>query len=194
LLPFRSSRPDPTDGPRVLRVDDSAGTDAVEALASDPTRAVYEALVAEARTASEVAEATDTSIQNARYHLGKLEAAELITVADTWYSEQGNEMKVYAPADESLVVVAGTEETTTTLRDSLAELLGALGAVAIGGVVVEALFGRQHVAYLRRGPSLLPPWVPLPDLSGLASPGVVFVAGGLTALLALVLWSRLASR
>jgi hypothetical protein len=61
-------------------------------------------------------------------------------VVDTAYSEKGREMNVYAPTDRPLVVYAGKEEETSGLRAALSRLLGAVGALALGSVVVEALF------------------------------------------------------
>ncbi|NIU66678.1 MAG: ArsR family transcriptional regulator, partial [Actinobacteria bacterium] len=67
--------------------------------------------------------------QNAQYHLGRLEDAGAVEVVDTVYSEKGREMKVYAPADEPLVVVAGGESETSSLRAAITTLLAGVGAV-----------------------------------------------------------------
>ncbi|RLM83656.1 ArsR family transcriptional regulator, partial [Halobellus sp. Atlit-38R] len=54
--------------------------------------------------ASDIAEAADTSVQNARYHLEHLCEADLVETVDTWYSKKGTEMTVYALSVEELVI------------------------------------------------------------------------------------------
>ena len=75
-----------------------------EALASDTARAIVDRLSAGPATASEIATAVDTSVQNAGYHLDRLEDAGVVTEADVWYSARGTEMSVYAPRVEEVVV------------------------------------------------------------------------------------------
>lgn len=83
-----------------------------EALASDTARAIIKRLSASPATASEVATAVDTSVQNAGYHLGRLEDAGVVAEADVWYSARGKEMSVYAPRVEEVVVrVPGVTDT-----------------------------------------------------------------------------------
>jgi DNA-binding transcriptional ArsR family regulator len=172
-------------------IDDPSGTEVLEALASETTREVFAAIHAEARTASELSEAVDTSLQNVKYHIDKLCEADLVEVADTWYSEQGNEMNVYAPTSESLVLFAGPDETATSLRELLTRLVGSIGALAIGGLAVEKLVG-GGATYTVGGRPSLPGWLPLIEVGGLLSPGVLFVLGGVVVLLALFLPSLLA--
>jgi predicted ArsR family transcriptional regulator len=61
------------------------------------------------KTASEVADTVDTSLQNVNYHLNNLTDCNLIEVADTLYSDQGKEMKVYSPTSEALVLFASDD-------------------------------------------------------------------------------------
>ncbi|RBI63264.1 ArsR family transcriptional regulator [halophilic archaeon] len=147
LLPS-SSDAEPTQGgdPRVLGVDSDDADDLLGALSSDTARALLSELHDDPATASELSERVDTSLQNAQYHLGNLEEADLIESVDTIYSEKGREMKVYAPADQPLVLFAGREEQTTGLKDALSRVLGivvALGAVsaAVQYAFQEHLFG-----------------------------------------------------
>ncbi|MDZ5811631.1 winged helix-turn-helix transcriptional regulator, partial [Halorubrum sp. AD140] len=52
----------------------------------------------------EIAKSVDQSVQNVSYHLERLCDADLIAPIETWYSEKGREMTVYALAIEQLVV------------------------------------------------------------------------------------------
>jgi len=111
LFPIRRSV-DLEDGrePRLVELDEEIADEVFEALSSTTTRRIFSQLHDEPHTASELSDLTGTSVQNVQYHLGKLQDADLVEVVDTWFSERGTEMKVYAPSDESLVVFAGGEE------------------------------------------------------------------------------------
>ncbi|SEA12195.1 DNA-binding transcriptional regulator, ArsR family [Haloplanus vescus] len=138
LLP---SRPDAAAAeeadPRVIGLDSEDADDLLSALSSDTAREVLATLHDEPDTPANVADSVDTSLQNAQYHLGNLEDAGLIEVADTVYSEKGREMKRYAPADRPLVVFAGSEEESEGLQSALTNLLGALGLLGIGSLLVQ---------------------------------------------------------
>jgi DNA-binding transcriptional ArsR family regulator len=99
--------------PRLVDLDEETADEVFEALSSRTTREIFLELHRQPQTASDLAEVTDTSVQNVQYHLEKLTDADLVEVVDTWYSERGSEMKVYAPEDESLVLFAGRDKHST---------------------------------------------------------------------------------
>ncbi len=136
LLPSSSDVEPPSGGtPRILGVDSDDADDLLGALSSDTARGLLSELHDQPATASELSDRADTSLQNAQYHLKKLEDADLITAVDTIYSEKGREMKVYAPSDGPLILFAGREEQTTGLKDALSRVLGVavlLGVVSAG--------------------------------------------------------------
>jgi len=138
LLP---SRPDATAAeeadPRVIGLDSEDADDLLSALSSDTAREVLATLHEEPDTPANVADRVDTSLQNAQYHLGNLEDAGLIEVADTVYSEKGREMNRYAPADRPLVVFAGPEEESRGLQSALKNLLGAVGILGVASLLVQ---------------------------------------------------------
>ena len=142
LLP---SSPDPGVGddgdPRVIGVDSEDAADLLSALQSDTARAILTALYDDPGTPSNLAERADTSIQNVRYHLQKLEAADLVEVGDTVYSEKGREMNVYVPVSGPLVVFAGNDDEAPGLEAALSRLLGALGALGLSSLLIQRLFG-----------------------------------------------------
>jgi len=130
LLPIQGDTEVPDAGPRVVDLEGEDADAVFSALSSDTARDIYRTLQEEPHAPSEIAEAADTSIQNVRYHLDNLEQAGLIEVVDTWYSSRGNEMSVYAPTSDALVLASG-EEQTSRLRTAISRL--------VGGVVVLAL-------------------------------------------------------
>lgn len=142
LLPSRpdTSAAEETD-PRVVGLDNEDADDLLSALSSDTAREVLAALHDDPDTPSGVAERVDTTLQNAQYHLGNLDDADLIEEIDTIYSEKGREMSVYAPADRPLVVFAGSGDESAGLEDALKSLLGAVGVLGLASIAVQWRFG-----------------------------------------------------
>lgn len=140
LLPSIPDTSGANDGePRVVGIDSEEADDVLAALSSNTARQLLTALHDEPGTPSDLADRVDTSLQNAQYHLGNLEDADVVRVIDTAYSAKGREMSVYGPTDQPLVVFAGTEEKETGLRAALSRLIGGLGAVAGASLLVQAL-------------------------------------------------------
>jgi len=140
LLPSEPDTEPPDAGPRVIGVDSEDAEDVLTALSSGTARELLSALHEDPAPPSRLAEEVDTSLQNAQYHLEKLEAAGAVEVVDTAYSEKGREMDVYAPADQPLVIFAG-DGGESTLRSALSRLLGSVGVLAVASLAVQALVG-----------------------------------------------------
>ncbi|KDE60519.1 ArsR family transcriptional regulator [Halostagnicola sp. A56] len=143
LFPLRSDAQSAGDEPRVVDLEDEDADAVFGALSSSTAREIYSRLAEEPGTPSDVAEAVDSSIQNVRYHLEKLEDAGLVEVVDTWYSSRGNEMSVYATADGPLIVTSD-ESTASKVRTALSRFLGGVGALAAGSLLVQ--YGLQQYA------------------------------------------------
>ena len=140
LLP---STPDITadSEPRVVGLDSDEADDLMAALSSETARQVLSELHEEPAPPGELADRVDTSLQNAQYHLEKLEDAGAIEVVGTAYSEKGREMSVYGPADSPLVIFAGEEERASGLKSAVSRLFGGVLALAVGAVAVQTAFG-----------------------------------------------------
>lgn len=95
-------------------VNDDEPTDVLQTLTSDTAQEILATLGDEPGTASDVADAVDTSLQNARYHLKRLSEADLVDTVDTWYSGKGREMTVYALTVEELVIRLGGGQPQTS--------------------------------------------------------------------------------
>lgn len=142
LLPSTSDLTRAPDAePRVIGVDSDEADDMLSALSSDTARRMLQAFHDEPATPSKMADRLGTSLQNVQYHLGKLEAAKLVTVVDTVYSEKGREMNVYAPSDRPLVVYAGQEKDTFGLKQALSRLLGGVAILGVFSLLVQAWLG-----------------------------------------------------
>lgn len=73
-------------------------------LSSTTARAIVATLEKEPKPASEIARAVGTSLQNTCYHLDRLVEGDLVEPTQTWYSEKGREMTVYALRTQELVI------------------------------------------------------------------------------------------
>jgi DNA-binding transcriptional ArsR family regulator len=143
LLPSLSSSAPDDASPRVIGLDSADADDLIGALSSQTARRILAVLHEEPASASEIASQVDSSLQNVQYHLGRMEDAGLVEVFETVYSEKGREMKVYTPSDKPLVVVAARESETSSLRDALTRLLGAVGVLGLVSLLVQFLLGRR---------------------------------------------------
>ncbi|WP_276260310.1 ArsR/SmtB family transcription factor [Haloglomus litoreum] len=99
---------------------DDAG-DVVNALTSETARKLVDRIYTEPGTTSELADDVGTSLQNAQYHLERLEDAGVVEVVGTWYSKRGNDMDVYGPSSEPLVIVAGPLDGEAVVEEAAAE-------------------------------------------------------------------------
>ena len=190
----RSNESREPEEPEVIAIDDEEAGNAFAALSSETAREILSRLYDDPGTASEIAGDVDTSLQNANYHLTNLTEADLIEVRDVRYSDQGKEMRVYAPTNRALVLFAGEDLDRSSLFETVKRLLLPVGALAILSIAVNVLVRN----------ALLPSGTPVPtdtgvsfdstgietapvpslgELTGIGvSPGAIFFVGGLLAL------------
>lgn len=142
LLPSRGPETSTSqDGElQIVGVDEDVAS-VLDALSSETARDILNAVYDEPGTPSELADRLDMSIQKVSYHLEKLEAEELIAVAGSQYSEKGQEMTVYEPPEDPLVVFVGTPDRKRTLRSLVERLVPAIGLLTAASVMVQAVFG-----------------------------------------------------
>jgi len=147
LLPSRDPAVPDAD-PRVVAVDSEDADSVLSALSASTARELLAALHREPAPPGELADRVDTSLQNAQYHLEKLESAGAVEVVDTAYSEKGREMDVYAPANQPLVICAGDEGETSGVRNALTNFVGAIGLLAVASAVAQELLGPSVASLL----------------------------------------------
>jgi len=139
LLPSRLEVSPSPDEPKVLDIDGEGADAAFDALGSETAREVLATIYDEPRTPTEVRESVGTSLQNVHYHLDRLEEAGLIEPAGMGYSEKGNEMTVYGPASEAVVLFAGRDNDSSRLRNTLQRLFGLFFVVSLSTLVFAAV-------------------------------------------------------
>lgn len=123
LLPSNRSLSEETEGdPRLVDIVSDEADELISALSSTTARQLLAVLNEEPRTATELADELDTTLQTVQYHLSNLREAELIEVVDIWYSDRGTEMKVYAPTTDVITLFSG-ERSKRRLRDYLRQIL-----------------------------------------------------------------------
>lgn len=81
----------------------------IETLSSTTGRAIMALVTDEPRNPAAIADELDMSVQNAIYHLERLEECGLVEVVGTRYSCRGHEMDVYAPATGAIVIEVGDQ-------------------------------------------------------------------------------------
>lgn len=140
LLPRQESEPDYETAAQTLNLTGEDADTIFDALSSETSREVFEHLYESPSTPSELADELNTSSQNIHYHLGKLEAADLVESVDTVYSSRGVEIDVYAPTSEALVLVTGTESRTSQIKRLLTRFLGGVGILALASVAIQYWF------------------------------------------------------
>lgn len=160
----------------IVSLDEKQSSEVFEALASETTREILNAVYKSPKTASEIAEYTETSLQNAKYHLDKLLEADLILVADTWYSAQGNEMKVYTAKNQPLVIFAGDEHIKSIIDSLRTRLVGALGTLLIFGIAVNGIVeSESQMTLVSQGQESSSSTI----FNGVLSPGMFLFSGGM---------------
>ncbi|MFB6092244.1 MAG: ArsR/SmtB family transcription factor [Haloquadratum sp.] len=190
-LKDRTRPPEAT--PAVVDVADEDAGELVDALGSDTARRLVSELHRDPAPPSELARELDTSVQNVHYHLSNLKDAGVVESVGTRLSEKGNEMTVYGPAAEPIVLVGDASPTERdSLRRSLADWTTGLTALAFTSLAVQigaerfltgstaslfepASLGAADGNALLRGVHLL------------AEPGLLFFVGGLAVFLAVAL-------
>jgi len=151
LLPSERDVEERDGEPRVVGVDSDDADRLLAALSSATARNLLAAVHDDPATPSELADAVGTSLQNAQYHIEKLQGADLIEVRGTRYSEKGREMNVYGPTDRPLVLFAGSEDETQGVKSALTRTLGAVGVLAVASLAIQQLFGDGVSAPLSGG-------------------------------------------
>jgi DNA-binding transcriptional ArsR family regulator len=143
LLPSRGPEASTSqDGEiEIVGVDEDVSS-VIDALSSETARDILNAVYEEPGTPSDLADRLDMSIQKVSYHLEKLEGEDLIAVAGTRYSEKGQEMNVYEPPEDPLVLFVGTQERKRSLRSLARRLLPVVGLLTAASALVQVLFGR----------------------------------------------------
>lgn len=185
VFPLRSPVTDESGEPRVLGIDTEDADAVFGALSSETARHVYGLVADDPRTASDIAEELDSSIQNVRYHLDNLKEAGLVEVVDVWYSSRGSEMDVYGSTDGPLVVLANEEESGSDVKDALQTVVGGTTVLAVIGVLINYLTrgmsqqGSTGVGTMSQEPASTGlDWI-------VALPGLLFTLGGVIVLLGL---------
>jgi DNA-binding transcriptional ArsR family regulator len=142
LLPSRGPETSTSqDGElQIVGVDEDVSA-VLDALSSETAREILNAVYEDPGTPSDLADRLDMSIQKVSYHLDKLEGEDLIAVAGTRYSEKGQEMNVYEPPEDPLVLFVGTRERKRSLRSLARRLLPVVGLLTAASAVVQVLFG-----------------------------------------------------
>lgn len=181
-----------------LRVADMNDEDVVQifkALSGKSTYRIYTEIQETPRTASELQDQLETSIQNIHYHLDKLEDAGLIEVVDAQYSEKGTEMAVFGPTHSPLIISFAPEAVHTHIQTTLTRLLSAVAFLGVVSIGVELAFnwaaftGTPETGSTKNVSVTKPPMFhPTLVETATHSPGLLIFAAGLLLISVYVTW------
>lgn len=182
----------PDASPAVVDVTDDDAGDLVDALGSETARELYSTLHDDPAPPSELARTLDTSVQNVHYHLSKLQAAGVVESVGTRLSEKGNEMTVYGPAADPIVLVG---DASPTKRDDLRRAVSewAAGVAVLGltslavQVAADRLLGSASSSLFEPASLGVGEGALLRGIELVAEPGVLFFLGGLVVFVAAAL-------
>lgn len=138
ILPTKDEVKITLSGSTVVNLDSDRGEVILDALSSRTTREIFMEIYENETTISEISDEFDSSLQNIKYHVEKLEEAGLVESVATNYSEKGNEMDVYAPTNESIILVASRLEK----YDSLQKAIKSIGLVTIFATLISFGFSQ----------------------------------------------------
>lgn len=138
IFPIRGDHEVDFKDPVVVELGSDKAEVYLDALSSKTTRKVFVELHTKPATISDLSNEFDDSIQNIKYHVEKLQESNLVETTGTDYSEKGNEMRVYAPTNEAVVLLAGTEDTKSSIKSSIIPV----GIFAVVSVVVSSVLAR----------------------------------------------------
>jgi DNA-binding transcriptional ArsR family regulator len=138
IFPIKSEKKVSVEKPEVVELESERSEVVLDALSSKTTREVFLEIYEEESSISEISERTNNSIQNVKYHIEKLEESNLIEVARVKHTENGNQMKLYCPKTEAVVLVASQKNKEETLRSALKRM----GGVTIFAGVLAAVLSR----------------------------------------------------
>lgn len=142
LLPSRLHVSSSPDEPKLLDIDGDEAAEAFDVLGSETARSILATIYDDPKPPTEIRAVVGTSLQNVHYHVERLEEAGLIEPVGSGYSSKGNEMTVYGPASEAVVVFAGVDEDGARLYDLLKQLFGLFVVVGASTLVFALLHER----------------------------------------------------
>jgi DNA-binding transcriptional ArsR family regulator len=182
----------PDASPAVVDVSDDEAGELVDALRSETARELYSVLHDEPAPPSELARAVDTSVQNVHYHLSKLRTAGVIESVGTRLSEKGNEMTVYGPAADPIVLVGNSSSgRRADLRRTVAEWATGVGVLGLTSLAVqvaaERFLGDATASLLEPASLAAADSALLRGVLLVAEPGLLFFVGGLAVFVAAAL-------
>lgn len=139
IFPIKQNIDTSKDEINVVDLDTERAEVILDALSSRTTRDVFISLYENPQTISELSESFDESIQGIKYHVEKLHEADLIMKCGTHYSEKGNEMDVYAPTREAVVLVASEIDAERTLQKSIKKYGSVSTIVGLSAVIMYSI-------------------------------------------------------
>lgn len=138
-FPIKHTTDKPEDT-RIVELGSNQSQVVLDALSSKTTRTVLLEIHSEPASISQVSNRVDSSIQNIKYHIDKLNEAGLVEETGEWHTEGGNQMTLYGPTDKAILLVASDDDPESVLKRAVKKFTAILfGTVASATVLYKAL-------------------------------------------------------
>lgn len=130
---------DDPEAPEVVGLEGEDADVIFDALSSETTREVLSKCYDGGRTRSELADELDTSLQNVSYHVEKLEGAGLIEPAEIRYGENRQEVRVYEPSKEAILIAAGETGLIDRIKHAVERLFSPVVILALAASAIASI-------------------------------------------------------
>ncbi|MGA2918603.1 ArsR/SmtB family transcription factor [Methanoregula sp.] len=124
-----------TDGIIVLEPGEERAQKIAKAMGSQTASDILRLLAGGAKSLTDITDTLAVPMNTAKYHVGNLLDAGLITVTDTKYSVKGREVKLYSLTNQLLIVAPRQAD----LRSLLLKYAALFGIVAVASLAVSVI-------------------------------------------------------
>lgn len=154
IFPISSEKTASIEKPEVIELESQRAEVVLDALSSKTTREIFLEIYEQESSISQISNRTDNSIQNVKYHIEKLEESNLIEVARINHTENGNQMKMFCPKSEAVVLLSSQQDKDQALRSAMKKI-GSV--ITVSGIVAALLSSMSSIStnqYEREAPSI----------------------------------------
>jgi predicted ArsR family transcriptional regulator len=154
IFPISSEKTVSVEKPEVIELESQRAEVVLDALSSKTTREVFLEIYEQESSISQISDRTDNSIQNVKYHIEKLEESNLIEVARINHTENGNQMKMFCPKSEAVVLLSSQQDKDQALRSAIKKIGSVITASGIVAALLSSMSSISTNQYEREAPSI----------------------------------------
>lgn len=139
IFPISSEKTVSIEKPEVIELESQRAEVVLDALSSKTTREIFLEIYEKESSISQISDRTDNSIQNVKYHIEKLEESNLIEVARIHHTENGNQMKMFCPKSEAVVLLSSQQDKDKALRSAIKKVGSVITVSGIAAILLSSM-------------------------------------------------------